>query len=65
MAASSYCSTNQFISFDASYYHHCSIWDIKEESDGNRVLTKGLSPAKVLRNFNTSSGHKARKQFWK
>jgi len=35
------------------------------EEDGNRVVTKGPSPAKVLRKFNTTKGYKARKEFWR
>ena len=56
---------SEFAIFDKRLYHEMEVYDMEEESDGNRVLTKGKSPAKVLRGFNTSKGHKARKQFWK
>lgn len=55
---------NTFCRITSHDYKMAEVWDIKEASDGNRVLTKGQSPAKVLRGFNTNNGHKARKRFW-
>lgn len=42
------------------------VSQIKSGPDENcKVLTKGMSPAKALRKFTTSKGHKARKEFWR
>lgn len=53
-----------FSEFGTGFYHDIALFDMREDDDNNRVLTKGKSPAKVLRKFNTKSGYKARKQFW-